>query len=431
MTLALIILALMFLILALGVPVAFAMLLAGGVGIYSMIGLGPASGVYQTSVYEHVASFTFATIPMFILMSEFLTAGKFTSDMFKAANKWMGHLKGGVTYAAVAGSVMLAAISGSSTAAASSLASASFPEMQKLKYDEGFSAAALAVVGTLAMMIPPSIGLVVFGLYTETSIGHLLVAGFVPGVITAIGFIVTIYFSVRHKPEIAPVLEYKPTRREKIGSLKSFWPILILMLFMFLAIYSGIITPSEVGAVGALLALIIGVAMRRMGPAEIVQAFIRATRHSAAILMIVGCASVLGIFLAFTGVANDLIGLVEAANLNRWVVLCLTLSIVVMLGFFLDQMAIVAISLPVLFPIIVGLDFDPVHYGILFIKTAEIGLITPPMGLNIFVVSGVTKVPSRKIFKAVWPFVAIELVVLGLLIVFPQLSLWLPSLVYS
>lgn len=418
---------LLFVLLLAGMPVAFTMLVTGAVGLYLTGGIYPLVGVIKTAPYEHVVSYTLSTLPMFVLMAEFLTAGRFTRDLFAASHKWLGHMRGGIAYAAVAGGVMLSAVSGSSTAAAGTLAAAAYPEMRRYGYSDSFSTGALAVIGTLAIMIPPSIALVLFGVFTETSVGALLMAGLLPGLLTAVSYAATIWFTVRRDPEAAPTIAEPAPMRERFTGLLPVWPILLLMGSMIAAIYSGAITPTEVGAVGAFAALVIAVAMRRMGWGDFLHALAAATRNSAMILAIIACSAVFGIFLTLTGVTQDLLLAIEAADVPPFVVLLSVLLLLLVLGFFLDQLAILVLTLPLTFPLLAGLGYEPVWLGILFVKSAEIGLITPPMGINVFVVASTTRVPVSKVFSGVWLFVLAELIVLGILIAFPAISLWLPG----
>lgn len=419
--------ALLFVLLLVGMPVAFTMIVAGAAGLYLTGGFYPLVGVLKAAPYEHVASYTLSTLPMFVLMAEFLTAGRFTRDLFAASHGWLGHLRGGIAYAAVAGGVMLSAVCGSSTAAAGTLAAAAHPEMKRYGYDDSFSTGTLAVIGTLAILVPPSIGLVLFGVFTETSVGALLIAGLLPGALTALGYAVTIAVIVRRRPEVAPAAAAPAPMRERLIGLRTVWPVLLLMAGMIVAIYSGAITPTEVGAVGALAALVIALAMRRMGTADFFRALTAATRNSAMILSIIACSAVFGIFLTLTGVTQNLLTAIQAADVHPYLVLLAVLVLLFVLGFFLDQLAILVLTLPLVFPLLSGLGFDAVWLGILFVKAAEIGLITPPMGINVFVVASTTGVPVGKVFRGVWPFVFAELVVLALLVAFPAISLWLPG----
>ncbi|WP_370302262.1 TRAP transporter large permease [Pseudooceanicola sp.] len=420
---------LLFVLLLNAMPVAFALILSGAVGVYLVAGIQPMAGLLQNAPYEHVASYTLSTIPMFILMAEFLTAGRFTRDLFTASNKWLGHFRGGVGFAAVAGGVMLSAISGSSTAAAGTLAGSAFPEMRRLGYSDSFATGALAVIGTLAIMIPPSIGLVLYGVFTETSVGALLVAGFVPGALTALGYIITISVVVHLDPRNAPQAQPRLPLPDRVKGLLPVWPVLVLMAGMILGIYSGVITPTEVGAVGALAALVIGVGMGRMGFGAFSDALGRAARNSAMILLIIGFSAVFGVFLTMTGITQQIIVAVGEAQVPPFVVLMMVLVLLIVLGFFLDQLAILVLTLPLIFPLLTNLGYDPVWMGVIFVKTAEIGLITPPMGLNAFVVSSTTGVPVGRVFRGVWPFVLVELILLALLVSFPQITLWLPELI--
>ena len=226
----------LFLLLLTGVPVAFAMLISGAAGLYLSGGYYPLVGILKTGPYEHVASYTLTTLPMFILMAEFLSAGRFTRDLFAASDRWLGHLRGGIAYSAIAGGVLLSAISGSSSAAAGTLASAAYPEMRRFGYEDSFSTAALAVIGTLAIMVPPSIGLVFYGVITETSVGKLLVAGFLPGAVTAVGYALTINFMIRRRPDIAPRSAERAPMAERMRTLRTVWPVLSLMLIVIAAI---------------------------------------------------------------------------------------------------------------------------------------------------------------------------------------------------
>ena len=295
-TIALLGFGLLIVLLLIGVPVAFSILMSGVVGIWMTVGSGPIAGVLAHTPYEHVASYTLSSVPLFILMAELLSAGRFTSDLFKISHRFLGHLRGGISYATVAGGVLLAAMSGSSTAAASTLASVAFPEMRRYNYEPRFSAALLSIVGTLAIMIPPSIGLILYGVFTETSVGRLLLAGFVPGAITALGFALTIYILVRRNPDYAPQAAARATVRERWQAVGAAWPVILLLVGMVFALYSGIITATEVGAVGAFAALLIGLLMGRVGFAGIWAAAARAARSSAMILTIVGFSAIIGVF---------------------------------------------------------------------------------------------------------------------------------------
>lgn len=408
-------------------PVAFTMLVAGGVGIYLVSGWDTMVGVMSSAPYEQVASYTLSTLPMFILMAEFLTAGGFTADIFRTFYKWSGHMRGGLAYAVVFGGAMLAAISGSSSASAGTLAGAAYPEMKRYGYEDSFATGVMAMSGTLSIMIPPSIAFVIFGIITETSVGGLLLAGILPGVLTAIGYVAAIRFTLWRNPSLAPAAPGQFPLRERMETLTTVWPILLLMVMLLTAIYSGAATVTEIGAVGAAAALLIAVAMRRMSFKAFVRAITRGTRNSAMILAIIAGAAVFGIFVTLSGVPQMLVEAVQASGVNRWVVFTMVVVLLLILGFFLDQLAVMVLTLPIIFPLLYKLGFEPIWFGVIFVKTVEIGLVTPPMGLNCFVVSSVTGVPAHKVFRGIWWLVLVDMIVLLLLVMFPQISLTIPK----
>lgn len=419
--------ALLFALLLARVPVAFALLIAAAAGILCIDGPSGLRAALAITPYEHIASYTLSTLPMFILMAEFLSAGRFTRDLFAAAHAWLGHRRGGLAYAALAGGVLLAAISGSSTAAASTLASAAYPEMRRYGYKPRFSAATLAVIGTLAIMIPPSLGLILYAVFTGNSIGALLLAGAVPGLLTALCYSAVIARTVRVDPEAAPRAAARSSARERRRALLSAQPVLLLLAAVLLALYSGLITPGEVGATGALSALCLAALSRRMSIKAFFDSVGRAARGSATVLSIIAAAAVFGLFLTLSETPQALLALVADSGPGRWPVLLIVLAVLLILGFFLDQLAILLLTLPLTYPLLTGLGFDPIHLGVLFVKTAEIGLVSPPMGLNVFVVSGVTRTPATEVFRGVWPFVLVELGLLAALIAVPALSSALPA----
>ncbi|SMF57089.1 TRAP transporter, DctM subunit [Tistlia consotensis] len=422
------ILGLLFLLLFLAVPVAFAMLIAGIVGLYLAGGAYPVIGVLKSGPYEHVASYTLSTLPMFVLMAELMSASNITRDLFRAANGWLGHLRGGLAYAAVSGGVLLAAVCGSSSAAAATLASAIHPEMRRYGYSASFSAGALAAVGTLAIMIPPSIALVLYGILTETSVGLLLIAGLLPGLLTALAYIVTIQLIARLRPASVARSQPRVPMAQRLRTSLPALPMFLLLGAMITLIYSGTVTPTEVGALGALCAFAIALTLGRLGRRSLSDAVFRATRSSAMILCIVAFSAVFAVFLTLSGAPQTILALVQGSGLSPVSVLLLVLAVLLVLGIFLDQIAILIITMPLIFPLMTGLGYDPIWLGIIVVKTAEIGLLTPPVGLNLFILSATAKVPVATVARGVTPFVIAELIVLALLVAFPQIALWLPGL---
>lgn len=422
------VLALLLALLFLAVPVSFAMLISGIVGLYAVGGYFPVVGVLKSGPYEHVASYTLTTLPMFVLMAELMGASRVTGDLFRAANGWVGHLRGGLAYAAVSGGVLLAAVCGSSSAAAATLSSSIYPEMRRYGYSQAFSTGALAAVGTLSIMIPPSIALVLYGILTETSVGKLLIAGVFPGLLTAAVYAVTIRLILtRSTGAGGEKVSDKLPVRERFRTSLAATPMIVLLAAMIVFIYTGIVTPTEVGALGALSAFVIAVAMGRMGRSTLATALFRSTRSSAMILGIVAFSSVFAVFLTLSGAPQSLLALVEASGLGPLPVLLVVVAILLVLGMFLDQIAILIITMPLIFPLLTGLGYDPIWIGIIVVKTAEIGLLTPPVGLNLFIVSATSGVPVSTVARGILPFVVAELCVLAILVAFPQISLWLPG----
>lgn len=419
---------LLFVFLALGMPIAFALGISGSIGLIMLGGFQMFGGILQTTPYESVSSYLLSTIPMFILMAEFMTASGITKDLFFAANKWLGRLPGGLALAAIFAGTGMAAVSGSSTASAATLSSAAVPEMRRYGYQMDFSLGVVSIAGTLAVMIPPSIALILYGILTETGIGSLLIAGIIPGLLTAIGYMITVFIYVKLRPEVAPQVKEVVPLKEKFESIKYTWPMLLLIVTVIVAIYTGIVTPTEAGALGAFVAFLIALAMRRLTVQKVNQALSRTLRSTTMILFIVIGAMIFSYFVTVTQVTQNLISFIQASDISKWVVLAAVVVIYLILGMFLDQIAILILTLPFTFPLITSLGFDPIWFGVIVTKTVEIGLVTPPVGLNVFVASGVTGVSTAVAFRGVILFVFVELVILLLLILFPALSTWLPSL---
>ncbi|MGQ9825410.1 MAG: TRAP transporter large permease [Desulfotomaculales bacterium] len=427
MTLAILItIFLLLFFLVIGMPVAFALGSAGAIGLLLVNGFDLVSGILQTTPYSSAASFVLTAVPMFILMAEFATVGGMTNDIFVAAYRWLGSIRGGLAIATVVACAVMAAVSGSSTASAAAMAKIAIPEMRKYRYSDVLSAGVVCVAGTLAIMIPPSIILILYGIMTETPIAQLLIAGVVPGVITALGYIISIYFWVRSRPEIAPVIE-PFSIRERLGSLKRVWPMLLLIVSVLLAIYSGVVTPTEAGAFGSFIAFLIAVIIYSMRFGGLKEALSRTAVTTGMIFTIIIGAMIFGYFLTYTRVTQNLIRFVGSLGFDRWVILTVIILIYILLGMFMDQLAILFLTVPLTFPLAVSLGFDPIWFGIIITKTAEIGLVTPPVGMNVYVAASTARVPIEVAFRGTGRLLLVEFVVLLLLVLFPSLATWLPG----
>lgn len=419
---------LLFLFLAFGMPIAFALGVSGSIGLILFSGFDSFLGIIQTTPYESVKSFLLSAIPMFILMASFMTVSGIMKDLFQSAYKWLGNLPGGLGLATIFAGALMGAVSGSSQASAAAMSKAAAPEMKKYNYSTAFSMGVISMSGTLAVMIPPSIILILYGILTETGVGDLLVAAIIPAVITAIGYIVVVFVWVKLKPEIAPKIPMRATLTEKIVSLKNVWPMLIIVMAVMGGIYGGIVTPTEAGALGAIITLIIVLLMRRMNFSKLGTALNDTIKSTTMILTIIIGAHLFSYFLTMTQVTQKLVIYVEGLDVSKYTILFFIVVIYLVLGFFLDQIAILILTLPLTFPIIMALGFNPIWFGIIVTKTVEIGLVSPPVGMNVFVATSVAGVKTSEGFKGVLWFVLMDLFILLLIIIVPVLALWLPEM---
>lgn len=424
---ALIIMLLLVVLIVIGMPIAFSLILCGAVGLYIEAGSGAMLGVLQTTPYRTAASFLLSTVPLFILMAELLARGSVVRDLYRACYLWMGHIRGGLALAAIAASVGFAVLSGSSTAAAAAMSRISMPEMRRYGYSDRFALGVIAIGGTLSIMIPPSLPLILYGVLTETSIGRLFLAGVLPGLLTAGVYVVTIIIQVRRNPDIAP-----PTERhawsERWESLPKTWPALALVMLVLGGIYSGAITATEAAAVGATGAMAISIAVGGLRWNGFVEAFRATLGSTSMIFAIVIGAMVFSYFLAITEVPQTLILWVSELPLPNWGILIIIILLYLVLGFFIDQIAIIILTLPLIFPLVMSLGYDPIWFGIIVTKTAEMGLVSPPLGMNVFVACGATNTKVEDGFRGVTPFLFGDALLIILLIVFPGIVTYLPSL---
>jgi C4-dicarboxylate transporter DctM subunit len=407
-------------------PIAFAMALAGGLGLWLTLGGQATLGVFTAGAYRHSASLLLTTIPMFILMAELLSQGSIVKEMFAAAASWTGRFRGGLAMSTVLANTGFAALSGSSTAAAGALARISVPEMRKQGYDDRLSVGTVASAGTFAATIPPSIILIIYGVITETSVSQLFVAGIIPGLLTAVGYLLAIAVWVRLRPNVAgpPVTS---SWAEKWRSLAKIWPAVLLVLLVVVGIYSGAVTPTEAGGVGAALALLISVAFGGLRWRQFVKALRGTIQVSSMIIMIIIGAGIFGTYMSTTRIAPRLFTAIENARLGPLAVILIIIAIYLVLGTFMDSIAMMVLTLPLTFPLAVGSGYDAVWFGILVVKCAEIGLITPPLGLNVYVASSVAKAEIGKAFAGSARFVVVELVIVAALLAIPSLALYLPG----
>lgn len=418
---------LLVILILLRVPVAFAILSAGILGLLLTLGFEPTLGVLQTIPQSAVASNSLAAIPLFILMAQFVLHSGALNSLFDSARVLIGRTRGGTAYAAVGAGAVFAAVSGSSTAAAATLAHTSTDKMVEQGYDRRLSAGVVASAGTLAAMIPPSILLIFYAITAETPVGDTLIAGLVPGLMVAAALAICVGIIIRVREGSAPKGEAS-TWSEKFSSLKGLIPILLLFLVVVGLVFLGVTTATEAAAVGALGSLALMIARRKFTWANFKVALAESVSSSIMILTIVMAAHVFGHFIVETGVTPVIAQWI--ADLP-WAPLAIVAVIALgylILGFFMDQMAIISLTVPVTLPIVEMLGFDPIWFGIVVILLAEIGLITPPLGLNVFVVSRAARMPLESVFTGSVPFVVAILAVAAVLFIFPDIVLFLPNL---
>ena len=425
MTLILV-LGLLFLLLAIGTPVGFAMGFAGSVGLLMVGGTGTLFGILQTAPLSTVSSYELITIPMFLLMAELVLLSGVADDMFKTASAWIGRVPGGLGMATALAGAGFGAICGTSTASAATLSSTSLPAMIKQGYEPKMAAGVVAISGTLAMLIPPSVALVIFGLLAEVNIGQLLIGGIIPAVLVTATIMATIYFLVWQDPSRAPRVE-PVSWREKFSLLWQVGPMVLLFSLVTGTIYLGIATPTEASALGAAGALALAVAKRKVNPASLYRALLSACHGTCMIVTILVGASIFGYFFTLTHVTQDLVAWIGSLPTSRWVIIALILCGYIVLGSFMDQIAILVLTVPIVLPLIKTLGFDPIWFGVIKIVTAEVGMITPPVGLNCFIVARYAKRPVAEVFHGTFPHFIAHLIVIAILVAFPSIILWLPS----
>lgn len=416
----------LFALLGIGVPVGFAMALVGMVGLYYIGGMQMVLGILGTAPARLTASYELITVPMFLLMAEFVILSGVAAALFRAAALWLGRMPGGLAVATAAAGAGFGAISGSSTASAATLSATSVPAMIEQGYEPKLACGVVAISGTLAMLIPPSVALILYGIIADVSISRLLVGGIIPGILAFLTIASTVLILVYLNPSIAPKSRSYPLR-ERIESLRVAGPIMLLMLCVTGVIYLGIATPTEAAGIGALGAFLLALAYRKLDMRTTYLALISAARTTCMIFMIILGAKIFGYFFTLTRATNHIVAFIEAIPAPSLVILLAICTLYLILGFFMDQIAILILTVPIVLPVIITLGYDPVWFGVLVIVIAELGLVTPPLGLNVFVVSRYTGRPLGEIFRGVIPHFFAHLVLIGALIAFPQLVLWLPS----
>jgi tripartite ATP-independent transporter DctM subunit len=421
-------------LIAIRMPIGLAMLAVGTAGYIHLSSLPAFLQYIKTTPYHNFATYTFSVIPLFVLMGAFAERSGLSADLFTAARAWVGHRRGGLAASVIGACTAFGAICGSSVATTATFARTSLPELDRHGTNRGFGAGTIAVGGTLGILIPPSVILVVYAISTEQNIVKLFQAALIPGLMATAFYLVVIAVVTRLRPDLAPPSERVPYA-ERFSALAGVWPAVVVALVVVGGIYGGWFTPTEGASVGAASMLVLGVVRRTLSWEGFKQALLQTAETSALIFMILLGAEVFNAFLAFSQLPMDAAAAVAAAGLSPYAVLVTLLVFYIVLGAVMDELAMILLTLPVFFPIVTGLDFGmpqdevAIWFGILVLVVVGIGLTAPPIGLNVFVVSAIARtVPLVSIYKGVLPFIAADVLRLAILVSFPAISLWLVRL---
>lgn len=420
-------LAVLFALMAAGMPIGFSMALVGFAGFAFLGGLKGGLSQLATVPFSSVATYTLTIIPLFILMGEIAGVAGLVKGAFSAANKWLANLRGGLAMTTIAACGAFAAVCGSSLATATAMTSIAYPEMGRYKYDPALSLGSIAAGGTLGILIPPSIPLIVYAIFAEESVGRLYMAGFLPGILLSGLFIATIYIRCKFTPSLGPPGP-KSSWRERLVAVKDVGPVLILAIVVLGGIWGGIFTPNEAAGIGVFIALILGLAARQLSMKKLIFSLMETASLTAMIFSILIGAMIFNYFVVLTGVPAELARLVEAYALPGMYVYVAILLIYAILGCIMDTFAITMLTLPIFLPTLRSLGFDLVWFGVIYVTMIEMANITPPIGVNVFVVAGmVREVPMYTIFRGILPFFFAMVICIVILTVFPQIALFLPS----
>ncbi|MGE0745987.1 MAG: TRAP transporter large permease [Rhodospirillales bacterium] len=417
-------------LMAFRVPIGLALGVVAIVGIAAIRGIPSAYSAIRGMPWDVAAKFELSAIPMFILMGSLAHFGGLSAALFKAARLWVGALPGGLAISANFACAGFAAASGASVATAAAMGKIAIPEMLRSGYDRGLATGVVAAGGTLGIMIPPSIGFVLYGIFAEVSISKLLIAGILPGILTAVVYALMIVIRCTIRPELGPPQEVNATWGDRLRALGEIWPLLVLILGVIGGIYGGLTTPTEAGAFGAFLALAIAVVQGKMTWSRFMDSILEAVSTTARIFFIVIGAVLFSRLLSLAGTAPYLTGLVQDYITDPLPLILASAVLFIILGMFLDALGLMLLTLPVLLPLFAAAKMDLIWFGVLTIKFVEIGLITPPVGMNVYVIKGVAgpDISLETVFKGVFWFIGCEVIIVTLLVAFPQISLYLPNL---
>jgi len=424
-------------IIMLRVPVGLAMLVMGGIGYTMISGIEPLLNTLKSSSYERFSSYTLSVVPLFLLMGQFATKAGLNRALFDATRAWVGHMRGGLAIATVGGCAAFGAICGSSLATAATMSQVALPEMRRYGYSDSLATGTLAAGGTLGILIPPSVILVIYAVYTEQSIGHLFLAALIPGIIATLGYMIVVGIYVRLAPSAGPSGERYPFRT-RMRSLRDVWPVALVFILVVAGIYLGWFSPTEGAAIGAgsvgVIAVIVG-GMRWQG---LRRSLLETAEITALIFLILLGAEIFSAFLALTQMPAELAKVVERLDASPMLIMIAMLMVYLVLGCVMESLAMILLTVPVFYPIVLSLELGlaedqiAVWFGILALMAVEVGMITPPFGLNIFVINAMARnVSMADTYRGVLPFVASDVVRILIILFVPWTALWAPGLWYG
>ena len=419
---------LLFLFLLMGIPIAFSLMLAGFLGTAYLTSINAALPMVARTVYESASQYSYTIIPLFIVMGSYAEISGISSDLYNTFDKWLRRLPGGLGMATIAAIAGFSAISGSSIASSAAFGKIAYPEMRRFNYSPRLAAGTVAAGATIDFLIPPSLGFVIFGMLTEQSIGKLLISGLIPGLILAGAFMAILYVWVKFNPNSAVSRLEGVTWKEKISALKGIWETAVIFLLVIGGIYTGLFTPTEAAGVGATLIFLMAIWKKKLTTRILVDSLFEAVRVSVMVLFLVAGANVFSYFLALSTIPIKVSTWIVGLAVSKYVILTIITLIYLMLGCFLDAISMMILTLPVIFPVVLQLGFDPIWFGVVCVLMMGAGLITPPVGLCVYAVASIAKdAPLEEVFKGALPFLIAILFVTFLITLYPQIALFLPG----
>jgi C4-dicarboxylate transporter, DctM subunit len=411
-------------------PVAFAMAFVGFTGFAYLNGIESAMPLLAQDIFETLSSYPLSVIPMFILMGSFAFASGISQRLYKACYTWFGHYRGGLTVATVMACSGFAAICGSTAATAATMGSIALPEMKKYNYDDKLATGTVASAGTLGILIPPSTVLIIYGILTEESIGKLFIAGIVPGVLLTLLFVLTVILLCWRQPNLAPPGP-KTTLKEKIVSLGGIIEAILLFMLTIGGLFLGWFSPTQAGAIGAFGAFFIGVFRKKLELVRTIEILKDGLRTACMVLFIITGAAVFGHFLAISNIPFILADWVGSLPIPPMAIMGVIVFIYFIGGFFMDSMALIIVTIPIFFPIVTKFNFDPIWFGVIVVLVGEMGVITPPVGVNVFVIKGIApQVPLHVIYRGILPFLGAIILLTAVMLMFPEIATYFPNLMF-